>query len=171
MNARFAAPLVSGCLVLAACAPSHERSASTERAIAVTIDDLPVVSSRRDIESRKEITAKLLRHVNGARVPAIGFVNEGQLFPNGQRSEAEVDLLRSWLDAGLELGNHTYSHWSLNEKSLDAYMADVVRGETVTKELLAQKKKSLRFFRHPYLHTGRSIEIKRAFVDFIDTRG
>jgi peptidoglycan/xylan/chitin deacetylase (PgdA/CDA1 family) len=68
---------------------------------------------------------------------------------------------------GLELGNHTYSHKSLNVIPLEEYKADTLRGETITKELLSKKKKPLRFFRHPFLQTGRSLEIKNNFEEFL----
>src|SRR5829696_8624438 len=92
---------------------------SIQREIAITIDDLPVVSTRRDLKNRQEITKKLLAHIRKAKIPAIGFVNENKLYTNDKRDEAQIDLLRMWLDAGLELGNHTYSHRSLNRISLD----------------------------------------------------
>ena len=99
------------------------------RTIAVTIDDLPVVSTRRTIENRREITKKLLGHIKKAKVPAIGFVNENKLFVNGVRDENEVNLLRMWLDAGLELGNHTFSHRSADAIPVTDYTADILRGE------------------------------------------
>src|SRR5215203_3083379 len=120
------------------------------RTIAVTIDDLPVVSTRRTIENRREVTKKLLGHLKKAKVPAIGFVNENKLFVNGVRDEKEVDLLRMWLDAGLELGNHTYSHRSADAIPVKDYTDDILRGEVVTKELLKAKGKEIRFFRHPF---------------------
>lgn len=138
-----------------------------QRTVAVTIDDLPVVSTRRDIENRRQITKKLLGHVVKAKVPAIGFVNETQLFNGDRRDENQVDLLRMWLDAGLELGNHTYSHRSLNRIDLADYQADLLKGEIVTKELLAAKKREMRFFRHPFLQTGRSLEVKASLDAFL----
>jgi peptidoglycan/xylan/chitin deacetylase (PgdA/CDA1 family) len=132
----------------------------TQRFIAVTIDDLPVVSTRKDLKTRREITTKLLNHITKARVPAIGFVNEGKLYANDVRDEAQIDLLRQWLDAGLELGNHTFSHMSLHDNSLEKYKADILKGEIVTREISKAKRKPLRFFRHPYLWTGLSLEIK-----------
>ena len=142
-----------------------------DRTIAVTIDDLPVVSTRRDIENRREITRKLLGHVRKAKVPAIGFVNENKLYSGDQRDEKHVDLLRMWLDVGLELGNHTYSHKSLNSISLADYEADLLKGETITRELLASRKKQLRYFRHPFLQTGRSLEVKAQFNEFLAKHG
>lgn len=143
----------------------------SQRTIAITIDDLPVVSTRRDIENRREITKKLLAHIRKAKVPAIGFVNENKLYAGGNRDEKQIDLLRMWLDAGLELGNHTYSHRSLNTIPLSEYQADLLKGEAITRELLARKKKPLRYFRHPYLQTGRSLEVKTQFDAFLAKHG
>jgi peptidoglycan/xylan/chitin deacetylase (PgdA/CDA1 family) len=137
------------------------------RFIAVTIDDLPVVSKQKDLKTRQEITRKLLGHIKRAKVPAIGFVNEGKLYANEKPVETEVDLLRQWLDAGLELGNHTRSHMNLHANSLEKYTEDILKGEIVTKELLASKNKQIRFFRHPYLFTGLDLETKQKLGDFL----
>lgn len=138
-----------------------------QRFIAVTIDDLPVVSTRNDLKSRRQITKNLLAHLRQAKVPAIGFVNENKLYKSEKRIEAEVDLLRLWLDAGLDLGNHTYSHMSLHNNPLDKYEADILKGEIITKELLAAKGLKMRYFRHPYLWTGLSLETKSDLGKFL----
>jgi peptidoglycan/xylan/chitin deacetylase (PgdA/CDA1 family) len=146
-------------------------SAQSLRTVAVTIDDLPVVSTRTDHKARREITRKLLSHIKKAKVPAIGFVNENKLYTGDKREEVEVALLKMWLDAGLELGNHSYSHRSLNRIELADYQNDVVKGETVIRELLSSRQKRPRYFRHPFLHTGRTMEIKKLFRDFLSERG
>ncbi len=138
-----------------------------QRAIAFTIDDLPVVVKNSDLMKRQEITKKLLKHIKDAKIPAIGFVNEGKLYKDDKRVEAEVDLLRQWLDAGLELGNHTYSHLSLHDNSLEKYQAEILKGEIITKELLENKNQKIRYFRHPYLWTGLSLEIKANLSEFL----
>lgn len=138
-----------------------------ERRIAITIDDLPVVSTRRDMLTSREITIKLLGHITQAKVPAIGFVNENKLYDGDKPDEKKVDLLRLWLAAGLELGNHTYSHRSLNQIPLADYQADLLKGEAITKRLLAEKGFKIRFFRHPFLQTGRTLEIKADFSKFL----
>lgn len=141
------------------------------RTVAFTIDDLPVVSTRRDLKNRQEITRKILSHITKAKIPAIGFVNENKLFLGEKRDEAQVELLRMWIDAGLELGNHTYSHRSLNAISLADYQADLLHGETITKELLAKSGSTIRYFRHPFLQTGRSMEVKAGFAEFLKQHG
>ena len=145
--------------------------AQNPRTIAITIDDLPVVSTRRDLKNRQEITRKLLGHIKKAKIPAIGFVNENKLYVGERRDEAQIDLLRMWTDAGLELGNHTYSHRSLNTIPLAEYQSDLLKGESITRELLAKKKRELRFFRHPYLQTGRSMDVKAQFDAFLKQHG
>lgn len=145
--------------------------AAAQRSVAVTIDDLPVVSTRKDLKTRREITKKLLGHIKKAKIPAIGFVNENKLYKNGERDADQIALLQMWLDAGLELGNHTYSHRSLNAIPLKEYEEDLIKGETITKELLKKHGRDIRFFRHPYLQTGRTMEIKNEFAEFLAAHG
>lgn len=142
-----------------------------QRTIAITIDDLPVVSTRGDIKNRREITKKILGHIRNAKVSAIGFVNEQKLYAGTKRDERQIDLLRMWVNAGLELGNHTFSHRSLNQIELGDYQSDILKGETITKELLAKKGKAIRYFRHPYLQTGRSLEVKSGLDAFLKKHG
>ena len=101
-------------------------------------------------------------------------MNEGKLFVEGEKAEdvaARTAILKMWLDAGLELGNHTYSHHDLNRTPLDEFEADVVRGEPVTRSLLGEKGMPLRYFRHPFLHVGLDLEKRRAFEAFLKDRG
>ena len=143
----------------------------TTRTVSITIDDLPVVSTRSDLKNRQQITKRLLAHIKKARVPAIGFVNENKLYAKDKRDEKQIDLLRLWVAAGLDLGNHTFSHRSLNRIELADYEADLLKGETITKELLKAKGREMRFFRHPFLQTGRTMEVKEKFDTFLEEHG
>src|SRR5690606_32355820 len=117
------------------------------------------------------ITRKLLGHIKKSKIPAIGFVNENKLYKKDERDPEQIALLKMWLDAGLELGNHTYSHRSLHSMPLADYEADLLKGETITKELLKERGKTRRFSRHPYLQTGRTHEIKTEFDKFLKDHG
>lgn len=141
------------------------------RTVAVTIDDLPVNSLRRDLATQTTITRKLLQAIKLHKVPAIGFVNENKLLTNGELDEKRVALLQMWLDANLELGNHTFSHPDINRTPLDDFKQNVIRGEEVTRRLLKAKGATLRYFRHPFLHSGNNIETKRDFESFLAQRG
>lgn len=143
-----------------------------QREIAVTIDDLPVVSRNFKHDSTwATVTHKLVRSLVDHRVPAIGFVNEGKLYPGSILDTARVAMLRHWLDAGLDLGNHSFSHNDLHRTPLSDYQADVLQGEMVTKQLLQEYDLAMRYFRHPYLHTGTDLEMKHAFESFLADHG
>ena len=153
--------------VLAAVFAAYAQPA-VRRSVAFTIDDLPVVSTRNAIAHRQEITNKIIAHIRHEKIPAVGFVNEGKLYSQGKRLDAEIDLLRQWANAGLELGNHSYSHKSLNAIDLAVYQKDILDGETITKELMKEKGKTLRYFRHPYLQTGMTMEVKAGLDKFLE---
>ena len=148
-------------------------SRTPARSVAVTFDDLPGVAVVGDgVEARRRLNERLLHAVKRHGVPAIGFVNESKLASTSGRADpATVALLDLWLDAGLELGNHTYSHRDLNLAPLEEWESEVIRGEEVTRELLRRRERRLRFFRHPMLHTGRDLETKRATEKFLAEHG
>ena len=156
--------IFSLCILFSVLAVNAQK---VQRFIAVTIDDLPVVAKNSNLKIRQEITRKLLAHITKAKVPAIGFVNERKLYADEKRAEAEIDLLRKWLDADLELGNHTFSHMSLHDNPLEKYEADILKGEIITKELLGAKNLKIRYFRHPYLWTGLDLETKAKLGTFL----
>lgn len=141
--------------------------------MAITFDDLPAPSDSVPLDTAaalKEMTGKLVASLRANHIPAIGFVNEANLYKRGE-IDARVDILRMWLDAGMELGNHTFSHMDLQTASLAAYQDDVIRGETVTSMLLREKGRKPRYFRHPFLHVGANLAICRALERFLARRG
>lgn len=139
-----------------------------QKFVAITIDDLPTVTDLDGDQAERKITRKIVAHIKSFGIPAIGFVNENQLFPDdGNRDESEVNLLREWLAAGIDLGNHTYSHADINAIGLEAYEKDILKGELVTKALLRQYGKRMIYFRHPYLKTGADMETKINLENFL----
>jgi len=141
------------------------------REVAVTFDDLPVISTRHDIESQKELTENLLSKIKENNVPAIGFVNEGKLYDENAYNAERATLLEKWLQNGLELGNHTFSHLSLNNTPLKEYEDDFIKGEATVGKLLTEHNMKLRYFRHPYLQTGKSLAVRDSFMNFLSERG
>jgi peptidoglycan/xylan/chitin deacetylase (PgdA/CDA1 family) len=153
--------------VLAAQAAA-QGSATAGRQVAVTFDDLPAPYG--ELEDLQRITSRLLASLKRNGVPVIGFVNERKLYRRGEADE-RINLLRAWLDAGEELGNHTFSHINLQSAPLSDYEEDVVRGETVTRLLLTERGMKLRYFRHPFLFTGTTPEYKEGLAKFLAARG
>lgn len=136
------------------------------RAVAVTIDDLPVtaVSVSSDWTS---VTNRLLAALRDHEAPAVAFVNEAKLYVNGTLDSGRVTLLEAWLRAGHELGNHTFAHRSAHTTPLEAYLDGIARGEVVTRAESRRAGRPYRYFRHPQLHAGRSLEYRRAVERFL----
>ncbi|HEY3349203.1 MAG TPA: polysaccharide deacetylase family protein [Thermoanaerobaculia bacterium] len=140
------------------------------REIAVTIDDLPLNGPGLPLPALQAMTERLLAALKQESIPSVAFVNESKLYRTGE-VDARIALLRAWRDGGAELGNHTFSHPSVHTTPLAAFEEDVVRGETVTRLLLKETGGTLRWFRHPFLHTGPTAETKKALEDFLAARG
>ena len=160
---------VSAALLALALLTSTLPQSRPAREVCFTIDDLPWVSAvpqrSEDIEKQtKQLLAGLAAH----SIPAIGFVNEGKLQRDGRALPAQEQLLKQWLDAGLELGNHTFSHRDFHATPLEEFKQEVVRGEPVTTRLMGKRP---RYFRHPMLHTGRSLDDKKGLEVFLAERG
>jgi len=145
--------------------------AKADRQVAITIDDLPAgMADRLPASEITAMTTRLLTTLRDQKIPVVGFVNERKLYKPGETDE-RIKALEMWLDYGFELGNHTFSHASLNQIELKDWEDEVVAGESVTRILLAQHKMRLRYFRHPYLDTGRDLLTRRKAEEFLTQRG
>lgn len=164
--------LAAAIALSASSRPGGSRGASTlpaAREVAVTFDDLPS-SSSDDVATLRQLTERLLKTLKSSGVPVTAFVNEQKLYQDFRTSE-RIAILKMWLDAGFDLGNHTYSHLRLYNTPLDKFEEDLIRGEEVTARLLSERGKRLRYFRHPTLNTGKDLATKDAFEKFLASRG
>ncbi|MEM8931994.1 MAG: polysaccharide deacetylase family protein [Acidobacteriota bacterium] len=149
--------------------PSAEKA---DRRMVVTVDDLPAQRMQGQPPARiTRLNRDLVDVLVEASIPAIGFVNERKLEVDGKVDPRRVDLLTMWLDAGLELGNHTYSHPSLHDTPRADYERDILKGERVTKALADEHDLPWRYFRHPFLRTGLDLETKQGVEAFLAEHG
>lgn len=125
--------------------------------LAVTIDDLPWIGAVRQGETRADALGRMIEALVERDVPAMGFVNCDRL-------GAGAPLVRMWLDAGLEVGNHTAAHLDLNDASLDAWLGDVRSCHDVVSNLSGDARV---WFRYPFLHQGPTAERQRAALDLL----
>lgn len=149
------------------------KTAKVKRQVAVTFVSLPAVGTYYNPRAEKD-TRRLLASLASENIPAVGFVNENQLYneDEGGKLDAErVRLLQLWLDAGHELGTQTRAHTNLYKASLEAFQQDVLRGEEVTGRLMRERGRSLRYFSYPFLNTGPNPETKEAAEKFLAARG
>jgi peptidoglycan/xylan/chitin deacetylase (PgdA/CDA1 family) len=165
----FLCVILAFSFALANAAPHAD--APPDRQVAITIDDLPAAENSMSAAAITQMTAKLLATLTQNKIPAVGFVNESKLYYNWDDVSQRIKALNMWLDAGFELGNHTFAHTSLNLAGLREWEDAVIQGEPVLRLLLAQHHKKLRYFRHPYLDTGRDLQTRREAEAFLVARG
>ena len=166
---RLITVLLAGLVALAQTAGTAQ---SSTRKMALTFDDLPYVTSAGQpfLSNAQRVTQQLLAVLKQHRATAIGFVNEGKLQSGGEL-KLRVALLQQWLDAGMTLGNHTYSHPDFNRQTVEQFQEEILKGEVITRRLMAAKKLELRYFRHPMTHTGDTKEKKDAIEKFLTAHG
>jgi peptidoglycan/xylan/chitin deacetylase (PgdA/CDA1 family) len=118
------------------------------RAVAVTFDDLPYVAAGRDpyLPHAQRATSQILRVLKSHRAPAIGFVNENKLHAPGEL-DRRVALLQQWIDAGMTLGNHTYSHPDFNRLTVQQFQDEIIKGEIITRRLMHSRQPYSLYFR------------------------
>lgn len=137
--------------------------------IALTFDDLPALTILDDQPYVTYLNKVLLRELKLHHFPATGFVNESK-FDDLVRPQ-QIAVLRAWLDAGMDLGNHTFSHDAPEELGARGYTEDIAKGEVVTRPLMAAHHKRERYFRHPYLKSGYPLAVKTYIDDWLTRHG
>lgn len=141
-------------------------AAAAGRAVAVTLDDLPVgQGGARGCEwkSLQSLTERVLRPIRRERVPATAFVIAGHC-PD-LTMEQRRTILRAWQDAGVELGNHTWSHPNLDNMPVSDFEQDILRADAALRETLGVDH--VRWFRFPMLHTGPDPATKALLAKFL----
>jgi peptidoglycan/xylan/chitin deacetylase (PgdA/CDA1 family) len=137
--------------------------------VALTFDDLPGIVLRPNQDYVDATNKALIKGLKRHHFPAIGFVNEGKL--DEMIRSRQVAILQSWLDAGFELGNHTFSHSSPNNVGAKGYIADIARGEQVIRPMMEKAHRNLQWFRHPYLETGSPAPVKAEINQWLADHG
>jgi peptidoglycan-N-acetylglucosamine deacetylase len=141
-------------------------SARAGREVALTIDDLPRGGDGggRTFAEIRVMTERLLAPLHAQKIPVTAFVIPG-------RSELSASDLRRildmWLDAGADLGNHTWLHADLNRVPVAAYEEGILKADAFLRPVVEAHGKRLEFFRYPMLHAGPTAETKRAVAEFL----
>ena len=146
--------------------------AQVNRKICISVDDLPLIRyGVKDDGHEWAITNGLLSAFKKHEVPAIGYVTTGGLFPGGKIDSSRVEHVEAWLKEGFELGNHTYSHKNYHKVTYEEYAKDILDGEIILKDLTASYGMEYKFFRHPYLRSGRNQEETDRLKNFLTENG
>ena len=129
--------------------------AIAHKQIAITLDDLPYVGESLDDATRA--THRLLAALDRHDARASVFV-EGARVDVESEMRQRIALIRRWQRAGHFVENHGYAHPAFNDTDLDAYLADVDRGQATVRMILDEGQfagpAGAAFFRAPFNQTG-----------------
>lgn len=161
-------------LVALALALGLARAAGAQdRRVAVTFDDLPYQAADAalcDPASLMRLTTDFVDMLRPLDTHATAFVNEGRVCAP-TRASTLARALDLWLDAGLDLGNHTADHVNIHDIAADVYLANVDAGAPVARSVLEARGRRLHWFRHPFLFTGETPEKHDAIAAGLAARG
>ena len=142
----------------------------TPPTVAITIDDLPYAGGPQRLEEATRTAEAFVEALARYEAPASGFVTGVNVMIEGQ-TDARLDVLRRWRDGGIHLDNHSFSHRSFHQIPQTAYLDDATQGLLFPDYLMREKSDSVRFYRHPFNHTGNTKAARHAFDRFLEERG
>jgi peptidoglycan-N-acetylglucosamine deacetylase len=158
--------LGSLCLVLFVWSVVSYASGQQRVEVAITVDDLPVHGDLPSTMTRAEIAKEFIETFKTKGVPGVyGFVNAKNI--GGDQEKA--DLLATWANSGLPLGNHTYSHIDLNTSTVQAFEDEIAMNEAPLGVFMGAR--DWHWFRYPYLHEGDTLEKRHAVRKYLADHG
>jgi peptidoglycan/xylan/chitin deacetylase (PgdA/CDA1 family) len=134
--------------------------------VALTFDDLPAAGSLPPGENRTRIAASLAAELRAKHLEGTyGFVNASKL----QNDPDAQQALHVWVDGGMNIGSHTWSHISLTSNSAEAFEKDIALNE----EALAAYAggRDWHWFRYPFLWEGDTLDKRRAVRSYLREHG
>lgn len=130
--------------------------------MAITVDDLPVHGDLPPGMTRTDVAKKYVEILKKHKVPEVyGFVNAGRT----ENKDDTAKVLKIWQDAGYPVGNHTYSHMSLNKNSAADFVREIALDDDYLKQVSGGK--DWKYFRYPYLHEGDTLAKRNAVRKYL----
>lgn len=141
-------------------------SANAKIKMAITIDDLPEHGQMPPGMTRTKIVEDFIAVLKKHKVPdATAFINGGRI----TTKEDSENSMKTWVAAGYSIGNHTFSHPSLNKNTADFFIKEIDDNEATLKGL--NSKTEWKYFRYPYLQEGDTLEKRNAVRKHLQKKG
>lgn len=139
---------------------------SAHPVVALTFDDLPAAGALPPGDNRTKIATALTavltaNHLTGT----YGFVNAVKL----QNDPDAQHALHIWMDAGIKIGNHTWSHQPLVGNPVEAYEREISLGEPALAEYAGAS--DWHWFRYTYLAEGETLDKRNAIRAWLSAHG
>jgi peptidoglycan-N-acetylglucosamine deacetylase len=134
--------------------------------VALTFDDLPAAGSLPQGQNRTKIATALAAELKANHLEGTyGFVNAVKLEsdPDAQQS------LRIWVDAGMNIGSHTWSHISLTDNSAEAFEREIALNEPALAQYAGER--DWHWFRYPFLWEGDTLDKRHAVRAYLKDHG
>jgi len=134
--------------------------------VAFTFDDLPAHGPLAPGQARRDVVNSILATLKAENMPpSYGFVNAFRL----DHHPYQIEILQAWHNAGQPLGNHTYSHEELNDRSVAWYTRDIAANEALLQKI--DPTGDWHWLRYPYLEEGDTPEKRTAVRDWLLQHG
>lgn len=137
-----------------------------EKTISITIDDIPNTA----MYQKNGFRSDLLLMLDALEVPFTIFINEDKIYRTRFRAKNKK-LLEAWIANERSLvGNHSFSHPRYSEVEYEAFAANVIKGEELSKVLAGQYGKEIQYFRFPFNDLGKDSLQHHRMRDFMASR-
>jgi peptidoglycan/xylan/chitin deacetylase (PgdA/CDA1 family) len=134
--------------------------------IALTFDDLPAAGSLPPGENRTKILTRLAAELHAGHLDGTyGFVNAVKLEKDPDAQQA----LHIWVDAGMNIGSHTWSHLSLTDNSAEAFEHEIALNEPALAQYAGTR--DWHWFRYPFLWEGDTLEKRHVVRAYLKEHG
>ncbi|MDQ3179820.1 MAG: polysaccharide deacetylase family protein [Acidobacteriota bacterium] len=149
----------------------NAQTKTKNRKLAIGFVSIPPVDRTENPPKDSDATARLMiAKLTQYKIPAIGFV-QGAMISDGEKFyPARADIVRLWRDAGFEIGIGGYRHIWFYNTPFEDYVVNTEKNERVTKKILAEKNLQLRYFSYPFLNTGKTVEERNRFENWLKER-
>ena len=134
--------------------------------VALTFDDLPAAGSLPQGQNRSKILTTLAAELKTVHLEGTyGFVNAVKLENDPDAQQA----LRIWVDAGMNIGSHTWSHMSLTGNTAEAFEHEIALNEPALAQYAGAR--DWHWFRYPFLWEGDTLEKRHAVRAYLKDHG
>lgn len=142
----------------------HAIAAAQE--VALTFDDLPAHGPLPPGVTRVDVAKSIIATLQAANAPQVyGFINAAKI----EQVPQDRNVLQEWRAASLLLGNHTWSHMSLTDNTVEAFEKEIAANEPALRSLMG--KEDWHWFRYPYLWEGETLDKRNAVRAYLKDHG
>jgi peptidoglycan-N-acetylglucosamine deacetylase len=134
--------------------------------VALTFDDLPAGGGLHPGYTRAGIATQLTAELRAAHLKGVyGFVNGDGVADDPDMQQA----LHVWIAAGMNIGNHTWSHPALSDETAAEFEQNIAINEPLLRQYASNR--DWHWFRFPYLEEGATLEQRDDVRDWLHSHG